>query len=523
MATNETQPKDSAAQSPVINPIRRWVIGSNVLVQILMFAAIIGMVNYFSSRHFFRGDYSRNSKFSLAPLTKNALKQIKQSIKAIAVMPAGIPIAQDITQTLREYQTAAKGNFEPEFVDPFRNIQRTVELQEKYKFGDGEAVLILDDNGRTKFLNLNDMFETQPANPMSGQPPRVTGFKGEEVITSGLLELLEKKTPKLYFTKGHGELEMPVGGPQGFQPGAQGDKSMAAFIETVQRVNMSASSINLTDSDNVPDDAAALVIAGPLLDFTQREIQLMERYFNERQGRVIFTARHNARIPLLKDWLVQNGVTLGGDVALTMVKRMFNVGGEARAETSLQVETPTNITKEAGTIIKGFTNAQMPLSGFSQSLTVDRAALSAQRVKVTPLFETHAATWGETEFDSQNPNMRFDQDKDRKGPLTLGVALEKGGAEGTNVNPSRLVVLGNSTFFSDGAVRRGLPGDEIMSSIVNWIAGRGEFYDIPKKSKEAVRLNLSKTQLDRVAIAVLAVIPAFFGLIGIAVHFKRNA
>jgi hypothetical protein len=298
---------------------------------------------------------------------------------------------------------------------------------------------------------------------------------------------------------------------------------MAAFIETVQRVNMSASSINLTDSDNVPDDAAALVIAGPLLDFTQREIQLMERYFNERQGRVIFTARHNARIPLLKDWLVQNGVTLGGDVALTMVKRMFNVGGEARAETSLQVETPTNIAKEAGTIIKGFTNAQVPLSGFSQSLTVDRAALSAQRVKVTPLFETHAATWGETEFDSQNPNMRFDQDKDRKGPLTLGVALEKGGAEGTNVNPSRLVVLGNSTFFSDGAVRRGLPGDEIMSSIVNWIAGRGEFYDIPKKSKEAVRLNLSKTQLDRVAIAVLAVIPAFFGLIGIAVHFKRNA
>jgi hypothetical protein len=85
------------------------------------------------------------------------------------------------------------------------------------------------------------------------------------------------------------------------------------------------------------------------------------------------------------------------------------------------------------------------------------------------------------------------------------------------------VVIGNSTFFSDGAIRRGLPGDDIMSAIVNWIAGRGEFYDIPKKSKEAVRLNLSKPQLDRVAIAVLAVIPAFFGLIGIAVHFKRNA
>jgi ABC-type uncharacterized transport system involved in gliding motility auxiliary subunit len=307
------------------------------------------------------------------------------------------------------------------------------------------------------------------------------------------------------------------------QPGAQGDKSMAAFIETVQRVNMSASALDLNDTPSIPEDAAAVIIAGPVLDFTQREIELINRYYSERQGRVIFTARHSARIPLLKEWLVQNGVTLGGDVALTMVKRMFNVGGEARSETSLQLETPTNIAKEAAAIIKGFSNAQVPLFGFSQSLAVDRAGLSAQRVKVTTLFETHSATWGETDFDSSNPQMRFDPDKDRKGPLTLGVALEKGGAEGTNVNPSRLVVIGNSTFFSDGAIRRGLPGDDIMSAIVNWIAGRGEFYDIPKKSKEAVRLNLSKPQLDRVAIAVLAVIPAFFGLIGIAVHFKRNA
>jgi hypothetical protein len=522
MATNDTQKQD--AQPPVINPIRRWVIGSNVLVQILMFIAIIGMANYFSSRHFFRGDYSRNSKFSLAPLTKNALKQIKKPIKAIAVMPAGMPIAQDITQTLREYQTAAKGNFEPEFVDPFRNIQRTVELQEKYKFGDGEAVLVLDDDGRTKFLNLNDMFETQPGNPMMGQPPRVTGFKGEEVITSGLLELLEKKTPKVYFTKGHSELELPVGGPQGMpQPGAQGDKSITALVETVQRVNMTTAALDLNENASVPDDAAAIIIGGPQLDFTDREIQMLERYYNERQGRIIIAARQNARTPKLAGWLQQNGITLGNDVALTMVKAMFNVGGEARSETRLQAETPALITKEAGSIIKGFNNAQVPLPGYSQSLAVDRAALSAQRVKAITLFETHPATWGETEFAVQNQNMRFDQDKDHKGPLTLGVALEKGGAEGTNVNPSRLVVFGNTTFFTDGAVRRGVPGDEMMSSVVNWIAGRGEYYDIPKKSKEAVRLNLSKSQLDRVAIAVLAVIPALFGLLGIAVHFKRNA
>jgi cobalamin biosynthesis protein CobD/CbiB len=40
---------------------------------------------------------------------------------------------------------------------------------------------------------------------MFGQQPTVRAFKGEEALTSALLEITEEKQSKLYFLSGHGE------------------------------------------------------------------------------------------------------------------------------------------------------------------------------------------------------------------------------------------------------------------------------------------------------------------------------
>jgi hypothetical protein len=69
-------------------------------------------------------------------------------------------------------------------------------------------VLILDYDGRNKFVNAQEMAEVDNSGMMFGQPPQIKAFKGEQAITSALLELTENKQNKLYLLAGHGEPEL---------------------------------------------------------------------------------------------------------------------------------------------------------------------------------------------------------------------------------------------------------------------------------------------------------------------------
>ena len=58
---------------------------------------------------------------------------------------------------------------------------------------------------------------------MMGQTqPRLKDFKGEQAITSALLELTEGKTNKIYFVGGHGEPDL-------------GAQDLKVFAETLKR------------------------------------------------------------------------------------------------------------------------------------------------------------------------------------------------------------------------------------------------------------------------------------------------
>ena len=90
-------------------------------------------------------------------------------------------------QLLREYEFASKGKFTVEEVSPYQNLTRARELQTKYKFGSNENIVILDYDGKSKFLNSADMAEFEQLDQMAmmtGRRPQMVAFKGEELLTN---------------------------------------------------------------------------------------------------------------------------------------------------------------------------------------------------------------------------------------------------------------------------------------------------------------------------------------------------
>jgi ABC-type uncharacterized transport system involved in gliding motility auxiliary subunit len=91
--------------------------------------------------------------------------------------------------------------------------------------------------------------------------------------------------------------------------------------------------------------------------------------------------------------------------------------------------------------------------------------------KVTELLQTNQQSWAEADVQSQQ--LQFDPQRDKQGPLNLGVAISRTlqAVPGKPVQEARLVVIGNSEFASDGSFKQGLNGDVFLNS-VSWLSNQ---------------------------------------------------
>ncbi|MEY5027498.1 MAG: hypothetical protein RLZZ244_3026 [Verrucomicrobiota bacterium] len=493
--------------------MKRVTIGFNVVFQILIFTAIIGMVNYVNFRHFKRWDLSRNQKFALAPLTKNLLSSLKKPVKAIVFFPSAQIIAQDVTSLLREYEYASDKKLSVELVDPYRNLLRAKELSEKYKFGSSDNIVILDYEGRSKFINAMEMAEMDNSQAMFGQPPTVRAFKGEEALTAALLELTEEKQNKLYFLSGHGELT----------PNAQDLAALKTFIE---RENIKLDSLNLNNTDSVPAEASAVVILGPRTDLSEREIQILGTYWTERKGRLLVLLGANAKTPRLNEWLASQGITPQQDVVLRNATMMAMENGQPVIRPGTVTTAVGVVPQSARAILKDLVGFDLQLAGLTQSLLVDPAKAGAQKIRTFPLLTAPSEFWGETEYVPRDPRPASkDPAKDHIGPLTLAIAAEKGGLDDpkVKVETSRMLLVGNAAFASNDGLRVAEAGLDLLVNGVNWLVNREQLAGIAPKAKRAVPLSLNEKQMGRLALCVMGVIPCLVALVGVIAWWKRRA
>src|SRR6266542_300197 len=185
--------------------IRRVRIGFNVLAQIMLVLFLVAMVNSIAFKHYARWDFSRDQKYALSDKTKRFLDTLKGKMRLTVFFPPGTPITTDVQNLLTEYQYAGKGKIDIEHIDPERNLSRAKELFDKYKVVADEPLLVVDYEGRNKTVKASEMADVDQSGMALGEGPRVAAFKGEQAITSAMIDLVEGKKKTLGYVTGHKE------------------------------------------------------------------------------------------------------------------------------------------------------------------------------------------------------------------------------------------------------------------------------------------------------------------------------
>src|SRR5213080_552626 len=275
--------------------IGRIRIGLNVVVQIVLILFFAAMVNSLAFKHYKRWDFSRDQKYALSDKTKRFLDTLKGKMRITVFFSPSTPITADLQNLLTEYQYAGKGKIDVEQIDPERSLSRAKELFDKYKVVTDESLLVLDYDGRNKTVKASEMADVDQSGMAIGERPRVAAFKGEQAITSAMIDLVEGKKKILGYVLGHKEPPLSEG-------------SAISILKTfIENENIQFKELNLFDVDAVPAEMKAIVIIGPQYDFSDREMKLLRDFWN-KQGRILLLLDPGAKTSKLDAFLNELGV-----------------------------------------------------------------------------------------------------------------------------------------------------------------------------------------------------------------------
>src|SRR5438094_6435490 len=431
---------DKAKHRRTPKGIGRFRIGFNVLVQLVLVLFLAALVNSFAFKHYARWDLSRDQKYALSDKTKRFLDTLKGKMRVTVFFSPSTPITADVQSLLTEYQYAGKGKIDVEHIDPDRNLSRAKELFDKYKVVTDESLLVLDYDGRNKTVKASEMADVDQSGMAFGEGPRVAAFKGEQAITSAMMDLVEGKKKILGYVTGHKEPSL-----------SEGTSPISVLKTFIENENIKFQELNLLDLDAIPADVKAVMIVGPQYDFSDREMKLL-RDFWDKQGRILLLLDPAAKTPNLRGFVNELGVKPNDDRLMVFLRTGIQ-------ELALTRDVQARFLGDSP-ITKRLADVRTLFLGGTASLTLEPDRVRTSNIRVEPLIQAEKGYFAEKDYNTDDQVKLQADAKQSNASLTIGAAVEKGGSadQRVQVNSSRLVVVSNASFVQDNAITQDQQG-----------------------------------------------------------------
>lgn len=489
-------PPESPGTRPPGPPRSGW----NTALAVALAFVLAGMLHYLASRHYARRDVSRIQFYGLSDRTLSVLDRVAEPVTAILYFEPGLEGYADIENLLREYESRSR-HFRVSRIDPDRNPARAREILETYPVT-RPNVLILSAGDGHRILEREDLFHYDLSRVREGGRPFVSAFLGERLITSALHDLVTGIRPVVYFIEGHGQRSIESHEPR---------TGLAELARRIRQDNVETRVLRLGETRAIPEDCDVLAIAGPRRRFSQPEVDLIAEYLLRRGGRLLalLDAQTDTGLdPLLLRW----GIRVGNDVAVDPTRTQ--TGMELFLHQTFGSHPITNPLRAQGL------SCLMVFPRTVEPAEPETAPAAPDRPSVTRLAMTTAAGWAES--DPTRRPMTFDEGEDRRGPVSVAVAAEKGSPPGLDVQirPTRLVVVGDSFFVANGNLV--LANADLVVNAIHWMVDRPELLPIAAKSTEAFRLVLTAGQVRLIGGFSLLGLPALAAAIGLGVAARRR-
>lgn len=439
--------------------------GSNIIITSIAFLGILFIVNWFVFNNPKSWDVTQDKTNTLAPETIQALESLPEPVTAVAFYASASP--ESATELLEKFKSNSNGNFDYQFVNPDTD---PVAAREAGITGDGKIMLVMGDH------------------------KEIAAYASETELTKALIKLINPESRVVYFLTGHGEASLDAS-----------DVSLSTAKSTLESKNYTVNSLNLLADNKIPEDALAIIIAGPQKQVSDAEVNLLKDYVDAggslvvMEDPIILTQFGEAADPLANYLATDWGIVLDNNIIIDL-----NSQQPLNAISASAGDHPITTNLSANYIVI------MPQAR-SISLTT-----TPDGVTQTPLLFTSPNSWGEVNFTSAEGSQISQDPEDLPGPLTMAAAGENTTTKG------RVVVFGNSLFATNNAFDAYGNGN-IFVNAVDWSSEQENLINItPNTPTERTFIPPNQIQLLIILLGSILVIPGLIVFAGISSWLARR-
>jgi ABC-type uncharacterized transport system involved in gliding motility auxiliary subunit len=461
---------------------KSFLYSGNLLLVILLVLAILGLANYFLSKHNYRVDFTTAKLHSLSDQSITVLKALKVDVSFKGFFREGNYGRGAMEQLLKIYAYHSP-RVKFEFIDPDKNPG----LVKRYDVTqDGTTIIEAGD-----------------------KESRVTSTT-EEDITNALIKVTREKKKVIYFLEGHGQDTIEDSGDNGY----------STAKSELEKLGYEVKKQTLALADGFPPDCALLVVPGPRKDLLPNEEETILGYL-EDGGRVLFMLDPETA-PGMTPFLAPLGFKLEDDIVVDTVSRLL--GGD--------YFMPVVSQYESHPITDKFSYATF----FPLARSVETADTKPEGATVTALAATSPNSWSERQLDQKE--VRYDPDKDRQGPITLAAAAvlrarpglltgkspgeEPDAASVSTDKEARVVVVGDSDFAKNRYYFMSGNGNFFLN-VANWLTEEADLISIQPRTQMPRTIQLTPSQGRLLFLVSIVILPLAVLLIGLSVWLRRRS
>lgn len=310
-----------------------------------------------------------------------------------------------------------------------------------------------------------------------------TSFDGEGAITSAIDYVVSTELPIVYTLEGHGEADLPE-----------------TFADQLEKENIETKSLSLLTVDEIPEDAAALMIYAPASDLSAEEAKTLSEYVKSG-GKLLALAGPVA------DRELTNLYGILSDYGVTAAQGIVSEGDrEHYAFQAPYVLLPdladSNITAP---LAEKKYMAIIPIAAGLQ-LSSDSEAVSL--LNTTDSAYSKLAGYKQTSYEKE--------EGDIDGPFSLGVDIQ-------DHSSGRILFFSSSYLLDDmyNAYSSGANDDLVMNAL-SALMGDRQAMSIRSKSLNYNYLTISESAASLIKLVMIGLVPLCYLAMGVATVWDRR-
>jgi hypothetical protein len=488
----------SSPAKPSFSPFRKWGIGLNVGVVILVVFAVVVMVNYLSYEYFLRLHLSTHSKYTLFARTTTFLNSLTNQVKVTVFYDHNQSLYSTVADLLNEYKLT-NSKIVVRNVDYLRDPGAAQKVKMDYKLGSAtdKDLVIFDCEGRSKVVYGSDLanytLEQMPNEKDRTFLRKPVSFAGERAFTAALIAVTNNKKLKAYFLTDHGEHRLDS---------TDDLMGYTKFAQVIQQNYVELENLSLVGSNAIPLDCNLLVVAGPTAALLTNELEKIEQYLVQG-GRLLAMFRwdENERGCGLEKVLYPWGVDVGAGVIEDR-----DHGPHPGVDVVVSAFSTHPIMHPL--IGNGIYMVQpRPVSKVQLRASSPEAPRVEELAKTCPLSVIRGALTAKPQA------------------FSVICAVEKGAIKGvtTTRGSTRIVVTGDSLFLANNQIEL-VANRDFANSAINWLLDRPELLaELGPRPIAEYRLLMTKGQLQSAEWILLGGMPGATLLLGAMVWFWRRS